>query len=166
MSTTTTTKSTTILIPSDSKKTGKTKGKEDYKETVEAGVYGSLVNVVNNLTFARLFVVSAVILYGVIAFSKKDKGVEVTDFSILFLFLIVCLVLFVAITLLRKIYYSNFAIFPVASFKIPTYGFRVFWPVVAILFLFFALFYCRTFIISFLNLFISFILGIKEYQNV
>ncbi len=79
----------------------KSKGGEN-----EQGRLDMMIAAFAQMPLARLFLILALIIYGVMAYSKKDQGVNTQDLSIFVLFLLIIILLVCFITLMRKIYYS------------------------------------------------------------
>ena len=78
--------------------------KEYEKKSIGSDMF---VNLANHLPIPRLFLILAFVVYGVIAFSKKDQGVVFIDLAIFGSFIIFISLIFILLIIGRDLYRGN-----------------------------------------------------------
>jgi len=66
--------------------------------------FSRAADLVNRVPVPRLFLTLSLFAYGVVAFSKKENGVQLTDLSYLIIYIVVVIFLFVLLIALRDVY--------------------------------------------------------------
>jgi len=66
--------------------------------------FSRAADLVNRVPVPRLFLTLSLFAYGVVAFSKKENGVQLTDLLYLIIYVIFIIFLFVLLVALRDIY--------------------------------------------------------------
>ncbi len=88
----------------ETKLNSETKGeKRKYRE---GSLFSTISDIFDKMSLARLFLIFSFIVYGIIVYSKKERGVEVQDLSIFIAFSVFAILFFCFLTTIKKIYYE------------------------------------------------------------
>ncbi len=98
-----------------------TKGTGNYKTDIPKEV----AQLINSLSLARLFLILSFIVYGIVAFSKRESGINPKDLAIFIVFSGITITFFLILTILRNIYRINFWYFS-SSVNLEQIGFLLF----------------------------------------
>jgi|GEM_PF-4464263 len=93
-----------IIIKSEQQMQGTQSENVEYKKRTLVDLPDKFAGLINDLPLPRYFVTLAFIVYGVIAFSKKENGVTSNDLSLFLLFISFIILTFVLLVIGRDIY--------------------------------------------------------------
>lgn len=94
------------LKDKESAKTKTTKNTDEEKSGSTEGVPG-IAKAILNMTMPRLFLILSMIIYGVIAYSKRTEGVKESDLSLFIFFILFILIVFIVLVVFKHLW-NNF----------------------------------------------------------
>jgi hypothetical protein len=93
-------------VPYDEKdeKTETESSNKESKRSSTEGILKPLSEAILNMAIPKLFLILSMAIYGVIAYSKKEAGVETDDLSLFIFFILFIIVVFIILTVFKYLW--------------------------------------------------------------